>query len=161
MDCSPRTAFPNAFVSFLCEAYEEILFTLHLSLGIPCVYRHSRRWRVFGHSSPTLHHSSPLCFDGFAYLLTPRCLVPWWRVVKSGWRVADNSSPLETPCLSAFLGIRWRVKSFWRNRSKPRLPLCSRGFSYHYVSRIWLLLLFFCTILLNCMFLFGSYNILL
>ena len=109
MDCSPRTAFPNAFVSFLCEAYEEILFTLHLSLGIPCVYRHSRRWRVFGHSSPTLHHSSPLCFDGFAYLLTPRCLVPWWRVVKSGWRVADNSSPLETPCLSAFQGIRWRV----------------------------------------------------
>ena len=33
----------------------------------------------------------------------------WWRVVKSGWRVADNSSPLETPCLSAFQGIRWRV----------------------------------------------------
>ena len=25
---------------------------------------------------PRLHHSSPLCFGGFAYLLTPRCLVP-------------------------------------------------------------------------------------
>ena len=109
----------------------------------------------------TLHLSSPLCFGGFAFLLMPRNLVPRWRVVKSGWRVANNSSPLETPCLWAFQGIRWRVKSFWRNKAKPRLPSSSRGFSLHYVSRIWLLLLFFCTILLNCMILFGSYNILL
>ena len=63
----------------------------------------------------TLHLSSPLYFGGFAYLLTPRCLVPRWRVVKSGWRVANNSSPLETPCLWAFQGIRWRVKNEeWR-----------------------------------------------
>ena len=109
----------------------------------------------------TLHLSSPLCFGGFAFLLMPRSLVRRWRVVKSGWRVANNSSPLETPCLWAFQGIRWRVKSFWRNKTKPRLPSSSRGFSLHYVSRIWLFLPFFCTILLNCMILFGSYNILL
>ncbi|CUQ06940.1 Uncharacterised protein [Segatella copri] len=28
MGCLPRTAIPNAFVSFLYKAYEEILFTL-------------------------------------------------------------------------------------------------------------------------------------
>ena len=73
----------------------------------------------------TLHLSSPLCFGGFAFLLIPRSLLPRWRVVKSGWRVANNSSLLETPCLWAFQGIRWRVKSFWRNKVKPRLPFHS------------------------------------
>ena len=107
-------------------------------------------------------YSSPLCFDRFAFLLAPRSLVPRWRVVKSGWRVANNSSPLETPCLWAFQGIRWRVKSFWS--FSPYLTPCESSvihpqvggkiengvFSFHYVSRIWLLLLFFCTILYNC-----------
>ena len=65
------------------------------------------------HSSPFVRN--PLCLSAF-------------QAVKSGWRVANNSSPLETPCLWAFQGIRWRVKSFWRNRSKPRLPFCSRYF---------------------------------
>ena len=82
--------------------------TLHLSLGIPCVYRHSRRWRVFGHSSPTLHHSSPLCFGGFAYLLTPRCLVPRWRV---GEELPITLHPLKRPVYGRFraLGEEWRV----------------------------------------------------
>ena len=84
---------------------EECLGTLHLLFTT----LHLSVWRIWVSS----------------YASKPRNLVPRWRVVKSGWRVADNSSPLETPCLWAFQGIRWRVKSFWRNRSKPRLPFHS------------------------------------
>ena len=39
MGCLPRTAIPNAFVSFLYKAYEEILFTFRsespVFIGIP------------------------------------------------------------------------------------------------------------------------------
>ena len=84
---------------------------------------------LFTYSSPlfTFLHLFVSADLRFFFCLEALCLGEEW------WSVGEESPitlhPLETPCLWAFQGIRWRVKSFWRNKAKPRLPSSSRGFS--------------------------------
>ena len=59
-------------------------------------------WFMFSILQKSLH-SSP-------FLPNPLCLSAF-REVKSGWRTAANSSPLQSPCLSVFRRVWWRVKS--------------------------------------------------
>ena len=96
-------------------------------------------WFMFSILQKSLHSSpflpNPLCLSAFRevkshqQLFTTlhldsksigRCVssfMRWcvevygWRVVKSGWRAAANSSPPQSPCLSVFRRVWWRVKS--------------------------------------------------
>ena len=119
--CASRLFYWNSYRNLLYFVFVwascQILFTLHQKPRTPCVYRHSEGWRVFGHSSPTLHHSSPFSSGWFAIHLSVFRLSFrfWrWRVVKSGWRDKNNSSPLGMPINTGVSGRKVKSEEYFR-----------------------------------------------
>ena len=71
------------------------------------------RWPTVMHPAVIQTYDAPSSGmpSGFALQFTPVGLWNRWRVVKSGWRVAVNSSPLGMPINTGGAKERWRVKS--------------------------------------------------